>query len=139
MQDTDWDDSVRKLLLIARQESFALGDEYIGTQHLLLAAVGVTPIEHHGIGLLDRESVIAAIVECIGIRSPDVMLLTPGAQTPGTKLVTTKAWERAKSESRRVTCRDIWFGLLGADSNSPCQKIIQHLGIRPEAIQQRLT
>jgi len=137
MKEVDWDESTRHLLALARQESVALGDGYIGTQHLLLAAVAVTPIERHGIGVLNREEVLAAIVHCVGVRNDDVFLLSPGGQTPRTKLVITHAWERANNESRQINCRDIWFGLL-ADSESDVQKVIQYLGLRSEAMR-RLT
>src|SRR5438093_74077 len=123
-KDTDWDDSVRNLLAVARRESFAVGDQYIGTQHLLLAAVAVTPLEQHGMRVLNRDEVLAAIIECIGVRDPDEVLLSAGGQTPRTKLVITHAWERARNEDRQVNCRDIWSGLLAADSESAAQQVL---------------
>jgi hypothetical protein len=137
MKETEWEEAACKLFTLARQESFALGDEYIGTQHLLLTAVALTPVEQHGFDLLNREDVLGAIIDCIGVRNPDEILLSPGGQTPRAKLVITHAWERAMNESRQVNCRDIWSGLL-ADHQSEAQKVIRHLGLTSEAIRQKL-
>jgi ATP-dependent Clp protease ATP-binding subunit ClpA len=137
MKEAEWEEAACKLLELARQASFAIGDEYIGTQHLLLAAVALTPVEQHGFSRLNQDDVLATIIECLGVRKPHEVLLSPSGQTPRAKLVITHAWERAKRESRQVSCRDIWAGLL-ADQESEAQKVIHHLGLTSEAVLHKL-
>jgi ATP-dependent Clp protease ATP-binding subunit ClpA len=132
-QNVEWDESTQRLCRMACEESIALGDEYIGTQHLLLAAVTVTPFAAHGIARLRPDSVRAAIIAAIGTRDAKTVLLSPGGQTPRAKLVLQRAAERASRQSRAVACKDIWFGLL-ADPESPCVAALWHLGIEPAAL-----
>src|SRR5438105_3958111 len=108
----EWDPSAQRLYGLARQVCFAIGDEYMGTQHLLLAAVAVTPIDDHGFETLSYDRVLSAVVAMIGIRDPRDVLLSPGGQTPRAKLVIQRAGSRAAAASRAVCCRDIWYGLL---------------------------
>lgn len=131
----EWDESARTILTLARQESFAIGDEYIGTQHLLLAAAAVAPSESR---ILRRDHVLAAIIECVGLRDPGTVLISPGGQTPRTKLAITRAVERAMKTQRPVSCRDVWFGLL-QDEESECLKVIRHLGLDVRAMRRELT
>jgi hypothetical protein len=133
----EWDESAQRLYALARQESFAIGDEYIGTQHLLLGAVAVTPVEEHGFAALCRDSVLSAIVEVIGVRDPDTLLLSPGGQTPRAKLTLMRAMERATADGRVVSRRDIWHGLL-ADPDSECYRVLRHLGVNGEQLRRAL-
>ncbi len=55
--ETNWDDSARLVLIIARQEAEEMGAEYVGTEHLLLALVSETPPGHHRIAKLTHGSV----------------------------------------------------------------------------------
>jgi hypothetical protein len=131
-----WDESAVRLCRLARQDSFALGDEYLGAQHLLLAAVTITPQEEHGARGLCRDAVLAALVEVVGLRDPSTVLISPGGQTPRAKLALERAMERAVAESRAVSVPDIWFGLL-ADPDSDCARVLHHLGIRTEELQRQ--
>jgi ATP-dependent Clp protease ATP-binding subunit ClpA len=135
--DAKWDESARRLLALAREESFAIGDQYIGVQHLLLAAVSLTPFEQHGLTALNREAVLAAIVECIGVLPRDQCLFSPGGQTPRAKQVIRHAWERAESQSRPVSRRDIWSGLL-SDETSHIPNVLSHLGLTLKAVRDKL-
>ncbi len=139
MKVTDWEESARNLLAMARQESVALGDRYIGTQHLLLAALAVTPYKQHGILRLNREEVLEGIAHCKDVQEPDALELTPGGQTPGTKLVITEAWERARNADRKVHCRDIWYGLLAADPDALFPTVIRYLGLSLDTVRKKLT
>lgn len=136
-RSVEWDESTQRLCRVAREESFALGDEYIGTQHLLLAAVGVTPFASHGIELLRPDSVRAAIVAVVGVHDPETVLISPGGQAPRAKLVLQRAVERASRELRAVRYNDIWFGLL-ADPESPCVAVLQHMRLEPALLARKL-
>jgi hypothetical protein len=132
-----WDEGAERLYRLARQESFALGDEYMGTQHLLLAAIALTPAEEHGVKVLTRDAVLSAIHEVIKPRAPDAVVISPGCQTPRAKAVIMRATDRAAAASRALGVADIWHGLL-TDSESECRRVLAHLGIDAERLSKTL-
>src|SRR5262249_9113166 len=99
----EWEPAAQELFRRLKEEAAALGDDFIGTPHLLLAALAVTPAEQHGIATLNSGSVRAAVLAVTGPRNPDLMTLTPWSQTPRFKLAVERAMRRAFDESRPVS------------------------------------
>lgn len=132
-----WEPSARDLVGRVKEQAAAIGDDYLGTPHLLLAAVAVTPITHHGFAVLNPDSVRTAILAVTGPRGPDFVTITPWSQTPRFKLAVESAMRRAFSESRAVSCRDLWYGLLG-DPESEAVRVLRHLGVQIEELNRAL-
>jgi hypothetical protein len=128
-----WEPGVVELFRRARHEAAAIEDDYLGTPHLLLAAVAITPVEEHGIAKLHLEAVRAAVLAVTGPRGPDTFTLTPWPQTPRFKLAIERAMRRAFSEGRTVSRNDIRYGLL-ADAESECLKVLRHLEVPAEKL-----
>lgn len=126
--ETQWDDSAKLVLVIARQEAEQMGAEYVGTEHLLLALVKETPSGYHRITELTYENVIKTIQ---AFELPkDVM--TPGCQTPGYKIAIETAAACAFAQSRAINRKDLWRGLL-ATSGTCGTNVLSFLGIESEA------
>ena len=132
----EWEPAALDLFRRVKDEASAIGDDYLGTQHLFLAAVAVTPVEQHGIAALNRDSVRSVILTWP--RGLGIITLTPWSQTPRFKYAIRQAMERADRESRSASCRDIWYGLL-ADPESECLRVLRHLGVPIEELRKALT
>jgi ATP-dependent Clp protease ATP-binding subunit ClpA len=136
-KEIEWEADAREIYRHAKEEAVAIGDEYVATIHLLLAALANMPVSRHGITALSHKSVRAASI-AMTARSPDMITLTPFAQTPRFKLAIERATFRALGESRAVSCRDIWFGML-EDPESDVAKTLDYLGVSPDEVGKALT
>jgi hypothetical protein len=130
-RSVEWDPAAKALFRRTKPEAEALGDDFVGTAHLLLAAVATTPVEQHGIPALTHDAVRDAVLAVTGPRDPDVITISPGAQSPRFKRAIEHAMRRAFGQSRPVCCRDVWYGLL-ADPESEAVRVLRHLGIPVE-------
>jgi hypothetical protein len=133
-----WEEAAQQLFCRAKEVAEIIGDDYIGTQHLLLAAAAITPVEQHAILMLKPDSVRAEVIAVRERRRPDIVTLTRWSQTPRFKLAIEHAMQRAFGEAGPVCCRDIWYGLL-ADSESESTRVLHRLGIRVEELSRALT
>lgn len=130
----EWEPAARNLIAHVKEEAFAIGDEFLGTRHLLLAAVACSPLE--GLPNLSLDAVRAAVVALKEPRELGSRILTPWCQTPRFKLALQRAMQRASAESRSVNCIDVWHGLLD-DPESECLLVLQYLGVDPESLRNR--
>jgi ATP-dependent Clp protease ATP-binding subunit ClpA len=128
-----WDADAQDVFRRIKEEAAAVGDDYFGTPHLLLAVVALTPVERHGIAALNLATVRAAVIAVTGPRDPDIRTLTRWSQTPRLKLAIERAMRRASAAARPVRCGDIWHGLL-ADPESEVARVLRHLGIQVEEL-----
>jgi ATP-dependent Clp protease ATP-binding subunit ClpA len=133
----EWEPAARDLFRRIKGEAAAVGDHYIGTAHLLLAAVAATPAEQYSNAALTPDSLRATVVAVEEQREPGGMILTPWSQTPRFKLAIERAMQRALAESRALSCRDVWYGLL-ADPESKALRVLFHLGVPVEELRKAL-
>lgn len=134
----EWEPAAKALFARIKQEAEGLGDDYVGTTHLLLAAVAATPVEQHGIRALTHDAVRDAVLAMTLQRDPEVVTISPGAQTPRFKRAIELAMRRAFGKFRPVCCRDVWYGLL-ADPESESVRALGHLGIPVEEARRALS
>lgn len=135
--NVEWEPGARELYGRMKEEAAAIGDEYLGTVHLLLAATGVTSVEEHGFAILTPDAVRAKVLAVTRRRPPDSITITPGGQTPRLKSALIFAMKRARAESRPVRRRDIWYGLL-ADDYSEAVQVLYCLGVQIEELRESL-
>jgi hypothetical protein len=131
----EWDSSARELFQRAKEEASAVGDDFVGTEHLLLAAVACSPLEVAG--ELNLDAARAAVMAMKKPAETGIFTLTPWSQTPRFKLAIKRAMERAFIASRLVCCIDIWYGLL-ADPDSECLNLFRHLGVDAGTLRAKL-
>jgi hypothetical protein len=132
--NVDWESSTRDVFARVKDEAARLGDDYLGTRHLLLALVASAPIV--GVPGLSVEAAREAVAALKEPRQPGMMLLTPWCQTPGLKVVVESAMQRAWAESRSVTCSDLWDGLLD-DPESECWPVLHRFGVDAQLLRDR--
>jgi hypothetical protein len=132
--DAEWKSSARELMARAKDEASVVGDDWLDTRHLFLAAVACAPPD--GIPALSLEAVRASVVAIGEPREPALMMLTPWAQSPRFKLAVQCAMQRAWADSRSVTCDDIWHGLLD-DPESDCMSVLRFLAVDPNSLRDR--
>jgi hypothetical protein len=130
-----WEPALRAMFDGLEAEAATLGNDWIGTQHLLLAALASAPFVEEKLGRLTRDSVRAAIVAVADPQERGGVTLTPWCQTPRFKRAVEHAMRRAFTQSRPVACRDIWHGLL-ADRQSVCARALAHLDIDVEQLRE---
>jgi hypothetical protein len=130
----DWESSTRDLFASVKAEAARVGDDYLGTRHLLLALVASAPIA--GVPGLTLEAAREAVVALKEPREEGMMTLTPWCQTPRLKLAIESAMQRAWAEARPVTCSDLWDGLLD-DPESECLPVLHLLGVDAELLRDR--
>jgi hypothetical protein len=130
----DWESSTRDLFASVKREAAGVGDDYLGTRHLLLALVANAPIA--GVPRLTWEATREAVVALKEAREEDMMTMTPWCQTPRLKLAIAAAMQRAWAESRSVTCSHLWDGLL-SDPDSECWPVLHLLGGDAELLRDR--
>jgi hypothetical protein len=130
----EWESSARELMARVKDEASEIGDEWLDTRHLLLAAVTCSPPE--GIAALTLEAVRAAVIAIREPRKAGFMILTPWCQTPRFKLAVQGAMQRAWAVSRSVAWQDIWDGLLD-DPESECMPVLRYLGVDPNCLKNR--
>ena len=126
-----WEVAAITLCQRAKSESHEIGDQYVGTQHLLLAESATSPIQ--GIPGFDLDSARTAVKAIRGPVDEGTIVLTPWSQTPRFKRAVEYAQGCAACECRSVTCVDVWFALL-ADSKSECLEVIRYLGLDVEKL-----
>jgi Clp amino terminal domain, pathogenicity island component len=133
-----WDDTAQRLCGLARQYAFLFGEEFVGTEHLLLAAAEVTPTDWHGYPGLSRKGVLNAMDAVLG--KPGGVELherRPQRLTPRARDALRRAVERAAAAGRPVNCRDMWAGLLG-EQEGLANEILSRLSVVPEQLRTRL-
>ncbi len=136
--DVAWDDTARRLCWLARHYAYLFGEEFVGTEHLLLAATEVTPADWHGCPGLTRDGVLNVIEALLGKRGGlDLDDRRPHKLSPRASEALRRALERAAVASRPVTCRDVWIGLLG-DQEGQANELLTRLGVVPEQLRERL-
>ena len=126
-----WEPAAQEILRRIKEEATALGDHFLGTPHLLLAAVALTPADHHGIAVLNHATVRSAVLAAAKPRDPEGMMISRWGQTPRLKLAIERAMQRAFQRLRPVRGSDIWHGLL-ADPESEVATVLRQLGVRVE-------
>jgi ATP-dependent Clp protease ATP-binding subunit ClpA len=133
-----WDDTAQRLCRLARQYAFLFGEEFVGTEHLLLAAAEVTPSEWHGFPSLCRKGVLDAIEAVLGKRGGvEVDDRRPQKLTPRASEALRQAVESAARVSRPVGCRDVWLGLL-SDEDGLAVELLARLGVESDELRDRL-
>ena len=129
----EWEPVALDVIRRIQEEAAIIADDYLGTPHLLIAAVVAMPTTRHKIAALSPESVRRAVHSLTGPSDPNLKTITPWSQTPRLKLAIEHAMRQASRESRAVRYRDIWCGLL-ADPESEAVAVLRHLGIHAEQI-----
>lgn len=138
VSDVAWDDTAQRLCWLARQYAFLFGEEFVGTEHLLLAAAEVTPPDWHGCSGLTRDGVLNMIEALHGKRGESELNdRRPHKLTSRARETMERAVERAALGSRAVTCRDIWIELLH-DGEDLANEILCRLGVAPIQLQKKL-
>ena len=135
--DIAWDDTAQRLCRLARQYAFLFGEEFVGTEHLLLAAAEITPTDWHGFPSLSRNGVLDALEALLGKRSGELPERRPQKLTPRASAALRRAVESAAAAGRAVGCRDLWAGLLG-EQEGLAQELLSRLGVPPEQLRVRL-
>ncbi len=133
-----WDAPAQRLCWLARQYAYLFGEEYVGTEHLLLAATEVTPADWHGYAGLTPEGVRDGLEALAGQRGGfELDQRRPTKLTPRAREVLRRAAERAATRGRPVSCRDVWLGLLG-DPEGLAYELLTRLQVVPERLRERL-
>jgi hypothetical protein len=136
--DIAWDETAQRLCRLARQYAFLFGEEFIGTEHLLLAAAEVTPTDWHGFPSLSRKGALDAMEALLGKRGGgELPERRPQKLTPRASAALRRAVEGAAAVGRAVGCRDLWAGLLG-EQEGLVQELLTRLGVVPEQLRLRL-
>lgn len=118
-EDVAWSADARQLLDRAATEAATLGDPYVGTRHLLLAAVAN--------GGLDYAAVRAAVVS--PVRPPAVEgQIIARWPTPRLRRAVAQAAMRSIAHGRPVSRQDIWHALL-TDPDSDARPVLDALGV----------
>ncbi|MCA9178789.1 MAG: hypothetical protein KDB14_30210 [Planctomycetales bacterium] len=139
MSDVEFTPDARRVFRVALDDCLAVGDNYRGTQHILLALVTVAPRGSDRFESLNRAGVLEAIRETIGFMGPNVVIMgTPGCQTPRTRLIVEVASRNALQQGRPVTPDDLWSALL-ADPESRCRKVLEYLKVDVSELQKLFT
>jgi ATP-dependent Clp protease ATP-binding subunit ClpA len=126
--DTQWDESAKRVLNLCREIAVDIGGNFIGTESLLLALVSETNVAEHGVDLLHYEAVLCAVRD----HYTPSEALTDSCQTPRYKMALEAAAKRAASESREISRRDLWHGVL-ADKQSLAVTVLASLRIEDQA------
>jgi hypothetical protein len=138
VSDIAWDDVAQRLCRLARQYAFLFGEEFVGTEHLLLAAAEVTPTDWHGFASLSREVVLDAMDAVLGKRTGgELPERRPRKLTPRASAALRQAVDCAAAAGRAVSCRDLWAGLL-AEQDGLVQELLTCIGVVPEQLRIRL-
>jgi hypothetical protein len=139
VSDLVWDDTAQRLCWLARQYAFLFGEEFVGTEHLLLAAAEVTPHDWHGYSGLTRDGVLNMIEALQGKRGgSELGDRRPRQPTPRAREAMETAAEHAVLGNRAVSIRDIWIGLLPDEEGLP-NEILSRLGVAPMQLRKKLT
>lgn len=126
-----WDADATELYHRIKVEAAAIGDDYLGTHHLLLAFVATSPVERDAIGSLQTEDVRAAIVAVREPRNTEFVVITPWSQTTRLKLAIEHAMQLAFDENRPVRPADLWSGLL-CNLDTEATTVLSDLGVQVE-------
>jgi len=138
VSDFAWDDTAQRLCRLARQYAFLFGEEFVGTEHLLLAAAEMTPTDWHGFPCLCRNGVLDAMDEVLGKRGgAELDERRPQKLTPRASEALRLALESATRANRPVGCRDVWLGLL-SDEDGLAIKLLACLGVGSEELRNRI-
>jgi hypothetical protein len=138
VSDVAWDDTAQRLCRLARQYAFLFGEEFVGTEHLLLAAAEITPTDWHGFPGLCRKGVLDAMDEVLGKRGAvELDERRPQKLTPRASEALRWALECAGGMSRPVSCRDVWLGLL-SDQDGLAVGLLARLGVGTDELRNRL-
>ena len=133
-----WDQEAQRLCRLARRYGHLFGAEYVGTEHLLLAAAEVTPADRHGCPALTFDGVLAGLERAFGVRDvPELHERLPERLTPAAVEVLRVAVDRATAAGRPVGGADLWAGLL-ADPGGIAGHILSCLADDPEDFLRRL-
>jgi hypothetical protein len=127
-----WQPSAEALFHRMRVEAAAVGDNWLGMEHLLLAAVESNELNLSAkFATLTSDKVRAEVLATYD--RPRGPVLTPWSQTPRLKAALMRAVERANAGIRPVTCADLWHGLV-SDPGPTCMKILADLGVEVEKL-----
>lgn|SRR5262245_9680200 len=138
VSDVAWDDTAQRLCRLARQYAFLFGEEFIGTEHLLLAAVEVTPADWHGFPDLTRDTVLHAIESVLGKGGrTEIHERRPRRLTSRANEALRRAVEHAAAARRPVGYRDVWAGLL-SDQEGLVDELLIRLGVVRGRLRERL-
>jgi hypothetical protein len=136
--DSAWDETAKSLCRLARQYAFLFGEEVVGNEHLLLAAVEITPTDWHGFPGLTRKGILDAMDSVLGKRGGlELHERRPRKFTPRASATLRRAVERAAEAGRPVSCRDVWAGMLG-DQEGIAYELLTRAGVVPEQLRMKL-
>jgi ATP-dependent Clp protease ATP-binding subunit ClpA len=131
--DVPWTEDARRVLSRVEEEAEAAGDSYLGTHHLLLAAVA-TPPGATGVPGLNPAAVRAAVAAVVKAPRPAAEVAgTTRWPTPRLRRAITQAAMRALVNGRPLERRDLWHALL-TDAGSDVCPILKRLGLDPEQL-----
>jgi ATP-dependent Clp protease ATP-binding subunit ClpC len=130
----------RKSIVLAQEEAQRLGNNYIGTEHLLLGiisegeSVAAKVLENLGIGLQKVRSEVEAIVGKGGKPTNQEMVFTPRA-----KRVIELAFEEARNLGHNyIGTEHLLLGLV-KEGEGVAARVLSNLGVDPTKIRAEIT
>ena len=130
----------RKAIVLAQEEAQRLGNNYIGTEHLLLGiisegeSVAAKVLENLGIGLQKVRSEVEAIVGKGSKPSNQEMVFTPRA-----KRVIELAFEEARNLAHNyIGTEHLLLGLV-KEGEGVAARVLSNLGVDPSKIRAEIT
>jgi hypothetical protein len=129
------DPLAQELCRLARQYAFLCAAETVDAQHLLLAAIEVTPGDWHGCPQLTRARLLDAMEGVLG-EGTELSDRRPSRLSPSALYVLGGAAAKASQRGSPASCRDIWVALLEDSRGMGCF-LIKRLGIDPTELRHR--
>ena len=130
----------RRSIVLAQEEAQRLGNNYIGTEHLLLGiisegeSVAAKVLENLGVGLQKVRSEVEAIVGKGGPTAQQEMVFTPRA-----KRVIELAFEEARALAHNyIGTEHLLLGLV-REGEGVAARVLSNLGVDPSKIRAEIT
>ena len=125
----NFNENAAAVLKLMAHESRRLGDDYVCSEHLLLAALQSTPKNLLNSLSISQARLIERVEQRLAHRRLEIdHVLTPGCQTPHVKRAIINSQQRATAENRAVEVRDIWHSLL---QDEICVELLREFGLNP--------
>ena len=119
----------------ARHYAAIYGEETVGSEHLLLAAAEVTPLELHGCPQLNPVNIARVIAIGRSSYAVDSANYTPQRLSPRAQQLVAEAIGFSARTNRPPTLRDIWVAIAQSDSYA---YLLRELGIEPESLHRQV-